>query len=140
MSAQPPRFARAVYALVRRVPRGRVVTYGQVAAILGQPRAARAVGTALSNLPGPLVRLVPWQRVINAAGGISFRGDVHRPDLQRALLEMEGVVFRGNRVDLARFRWAGPRREQRVPLTIDLPLEGGRPARRQRPAAKVPRR
>ena len=140
MSTRPPRFARAVYALVRRVPRGRVVTYGQVAAILGQPRAARAVGTALSNLPGPLVRLVPWQRVINAAGGISFRGDVHRPDLQRALLELEGVVFRGNRVDLARFRWAGPRQEQRVPLAVELPLERGRPARRRRPAAKVPRR
>ena len=46
-----PKFARAVYALVREVPRGRVVTYGQVAAILGHPRAARAVGTALSQPP-----------------------------------------------------------------------------------------
>ena len=55
----PPKFARAVYALVRRVPRGRVVTYGQVAAILGHPRAARAVGTALANLPAPLKHIVP---------------------------------------------------------------------------------
>lgn len=124
--ARPPKFARAVYALVRRVPRGKVVTYGQVAAILGHPRAARAVGTALSNLPPALVRVVPWQRVINAAGGISFRGDVHRPDQQRELLELEGVPMRRGRVDLARYRWAGPRREWRLDLTVDLPLSGGR--------------
>ena len=125
-SARAPKFARAVYALVRQVPRGRVVTYGQVAAILGHPRAARAVGTALSNLPEPLVRIVPWQRVINAAGGISFRGDLHRPDQQRELLEMEGVPMRGGRVDLARYRWSGPRRERRVELTVELPLSEGR--------------
>lgn len=127
-----PKFARAVYALVRRVPRGRVVTYGQVAALLGHPRAARAVGTALSNLPPALARVVPWQRVINAAGGISFRGDLHRPDLQRQLLELEGVVFRGARTDLRRFRWAGPRRERRVETRVELPLETGRPFRRVR--------
>ena len=123
---RPPKFARAVYALVRRVPRGKVVTYGQVAAILGHPRAARAVGTALSNLPPALVRVVPWQRVINAAGGISFRGDGHRPDQQRELLELEGVPMRRGRVDLARYRWEGPQREWRVDLTVDLPLGGGR--------------
>ena len=123
---QAPRFARAVYALVRQVPRGRVVTYGQVAAILGHPRAARAVGTALANLPEPLIRIVPWQRVINATGGISCRGDVHRPDQQRELLEMEGVPLRGGRVDLARYRWSGPRRERRVELSVDLPLSAGR--------------
>ena len=121
-TTRPPKFARAVYALVRRVPRGRVVTYGQVAAILGHLRAARAVGTALSNLPPALVRLVPWQRVINAAGGISFRGDAYRPDHQRELLELEGVPMRGGRVDLARYRWSGPRREWRVDLTVELPL------------------
>lgn len=126
----PPRFARAVYALVRQVPRGRVVTYGQVAAILGHPRAARAVGTALSNLPNQLSRLVPWQRVINAAGGISCRGDVQRPDLQRQLLEMEGLPFKSGRIDLARYRWPGPKRERTVRLAVELPLESGRrPAR-----------
>ena len=130
-TSRPPKFARAVYALVRRVPRGRVVTYGQVAAILGHPRAARAVGTALSNLPPALVRLVPWQRVINAAGGISFRGDAYRPDHQRELLELEGVPMRGGRVDLARYRWSGPRREWRVDLTVELPL--GEARRRRLP-------
>lgn len=129
-AAQAPKFARAVYALVRRVPRGTVVTYGQVAAILGHPRAARAVGTALSNLPRPLVRIVPWQRVINAAGGISFRGDLHRPDMQRQLLEMEGVVLRNGRVDLARHRWSGPVRERPVALRVELPLDDRRPHRR----------
>lgn len=121
-AAAAPRFARAVYALVRAVPRGTVVTYGQVAAILGHPRAARAVGTALSNLPRPLARIVPWQRVINAGGRISIRGDVQRPNLQRQLLEMEGIVFRGGQVDLRRFRWAGPKRERRVRLAVEMPF------------------
>ena len=74
-----PKFARAVYAVVRHVPRGTVVTYGQVAAILGHPRAARAVGTALARLPHSLAHKVPWQRVINAAGKISYKGDFFRP-------------------------------------------------------------
>src|SRR5262245_45452598 len=135
-----PTFARAVYALVRKIPRGTVATYGQVAAILGHPRAARAVGTALSHLPGPLVRIVPWQRVINAGGRISFRGDVHRPDLQRQLLELEGIVFRGGSVDLRTYRWRGPKREQRVTLSVAVPFEPDRaPARRARRRSK-PRR
>src|SRR5574341_2316344 len=71
-----PAFHRAVYRVVRKVPRGKVVTYGQVAAILGHPRAARAVGQALRMLPPALGHIVPWQRVINSAGGISHRGDV----------------------------------------------------------------
>lgn len=131
-AARTPRFARAVYALVRRVPRGRVVTYGQVAALLGHPRAARAVGTALAHLPPTLARVVPWQRVVNAAGGISIRGDVVRPDLQRELLESEGIVFRGSRIDLGHYRWPGPRREARVALRVELPLETGGAARRHR--------
>ena len=127
-AAGAPKFARAVYALVRAVPRGRVVTYGQVAAILGQPRAARAVGTALYHLPPPLKRIVPWQRVVNAAGRISIRGDLMRPDLQRDLLESEGVVFRGARIDLRAYRWKGPRKERRVHLTVSVPFDGAGPA------------
>jgi methylated-DNA-protein-cysteine methyltransferase-like protein len=130
--SRPPTFARAVYALVRQIPRGRVATYGQVAAILGHPRAARAVGTALSRLPNHLARIVPWQRVINAGGGISCRGDLHRPDLQRELLELEGVRFRGAHTDLDTFRWKGPSREWKVALSVELPLESGRPKRKTR--------
>ena len=86
-----PRFFVHVYRLVAQVPKGKVVTYGQVAALLGAPRAARAVGTALRYLPRPLTRTVPWQRVINAAGGISLRGDVLRAEEQRWLLEGASV-------------------------------------------------
>jgi len=112
-----PRFQRAVYQVVARIPRGRVATYGQIAAILGHPRAARAVGTALHWLPRELEPRVPWQRVINAAGRISHRGDIIRPDLQRLLLEEEGVEFdRRAVVDLRRFRWRGPRLERPVRL------------------------
>jgi len=118
-----PPFHRAVYRLVRKVPRGKVVTYGQVAAILGHPRAARAVGQALRLLPRNLLGVVPWQRVINAAGAISHRGDVLRPDLQRELLAAEGVRFdRSGRVDLERLRWPGPRREWVVKLRSELPF------------------
>jgi methylated-DNA-protein-cysteine methyltransferase-like protein len=120
-----PLFHRAVYRLVRQVPRGKVVTYGQVAAILGHPRAARAVGQALRMLPRSLHQAVPWQRVINASGRVSHRGDVFRPDRQRQLLEGEGVRFsRGGTVDLERARWTGPRREWRVPTKRELPLSG----------------
>jgi methylated-DNA-protein-cysteine methyltransferase related protein len=111
----PPgsRFDRAVYAVVRRIPRGRVATYSQVAAILGQPRAARAVGTALSRLPQMLTHSVPWQRVINARGRLSDRGDILRPEIQRKLLEAERVEFSPTgEVDLQRFRWMEPRRER----------------------------
>jgi methylated-DNA-protein-cysteine methyltransferase-like protein len=117
-----PLFHRLVYRVVRRVPRGKVVTYGQVAAILGHPRAARAVGTALRQLPPVLQRTVPWQRVINAAGRISHRGDVFRPDRQRELLAAEGISFdRGGRVDLRRARWKGPTREWALKLSHELP-------------------
>src|SRR3989449_9260844 len=109
--AGPPPFYRLVYRVVRRVPRGKVVTYGQVAAILGQPRGARAVGMALGALRDPLLDLVPWQRVINAAGRCSHR-DGFWADVQRDRLEREGVRFdRRGRVDLRRTRWRGPRHE-----------------------------
>jgi methylated-DNA-protein-cysteine methyltransferase-like protein len=118
-----PAFHRAVYRLVRQVPRGTVVTYGQVAAILGHPRAARAVGQALRLLPPMLVRTVPWQRVINANGRISHRGDILRPHEQRELLEAEGVRFdRSGRVDLRRLRWTGPKREWLTKLRREFPF------------------
>lgn len=102
-----PQFYEAVYRLVRAIPRGRVMTYGQIAAILGLPRAARAVGYAMrasGNKKG-----VPWQRVINHRGGISARGEVERPALQRVLLEREGVRFDASeRCNLRQYRWEPP--------------------------------
>jgi methylated-DNA-protein-cysteine methyltransferase-like protein len=116
----PPPFYRLVYRLVRRVPRGKVVTYGQVAAILGQPRGARAVGVALGALRGALADDVPWQRVINAAGRCSHR-DGFWAGIQQEMLESEGVRFdRRGHVDLKRFRWTGPRREWATGLRREL--------------------
>ena len=115
-----PRFHRLVYRLVRRVPRGKVVTYGQVAAILGQPRGARAVGVALGALRSPHLEVVPWQRVINAAGRCSHR-DGFWAGIQRELLEEEGIRFdRDGTVDLKTTRWAGPRREWVTKLRGEL--------------------
>jgi methylated-DNA-protein-cysteine methyltransferase-like protein len=94
-----------VYRLVRRIPRGKVLTYGQVAAMIGRPRAARAVGTALGALDGALLEIVPWQRVVNAGGRVSPRGGLWA-EQQRELLEREGVRFdRSGTVDLGRFGW-----------------------------------
>lgn len=97
-----------IYAVVRRIPRGRVATYGQVAALAGLPGHARQVGYALHALEDGSG--LPWQRVINSRGEVSPRADPFFEPLQRALLEAEGVVFdsRG-RVDLRRYRWE-PRR------------------------------
>lgn len=101
-------FGTRVYALVRRIPRGSVVSYGAVAALLGSPRAARGVGTALSGLEPD--GDVPWWRVINRKGEISIKGDPLLAGLQRRLLEKERVRFdvRG-RIDWERFGWRGPR-------------------------------
>lgn len=100
----PPTFYERVYALVCAIPPGRVMTYGQVALELGAPAAARAVGYALAWLPANTE--VPWWRVVNARGGISLRGRGEEADLQRRLLEDEGVRFdRDGRIDLQRYRW-----------------------------------
>jgi methylated-DNA-protein-cysteine methyltransferase related protein len=95
----------AIYAVVRRIPPGRVATYGQVAALAGVPGQARLVGYALNALAdtSPL----PWHRVINAQGRVSARaGEPGGSVLQRIRLEQEGVAFdaRG-RVSLERFGW-----------------------------------
>ncbi len=97
-------FYDAVYTLVRDIPPGRVMTYGQIATILGAPRAARAVGYALRALPEATD--VPWQRVINSRGGVSARGDVARPTLQYELLAEEGIAFGADETcDLKTYRW-----------------------------------
>ena len=99
-----------IYAVVRRIPRGRVATYGQVARLAGLSGHARQVGYALHALPDGSAG--PWHRVINAQGRVSARRDPGSDDLQRQLLEREGIHFdeRG-RADLGCFQWrprAGP--------------------------------
>jgi methylated-DNA-protein-cysteine methyltransferase-like protein len=91
-----------IYEIVRQIPRGRVATYGQLATLAGWGRRARLVGHAMRNAPDG----IPWHRVINAQGEVSRRaaGDSH--ELQRLLLENEGVEFDlYDRVDLKRYRW-----------------------------------
>jgi methylated-DNA-protein-cysteine methyltransferase related protein len=94
-----------IYRTVKKIPRGRVATYGQIARIARFPRHARLVGYALHALRGNDEIQVPWHRVINAKGEISL-DDYSGADLQRGLLKAEGVIFdRRNKVDLERFGW-----------------------------------
>jgi methylated-DNA-protein-cysteine methyltransferase-like protein len=103
-----PSFFERVYRLVRRIPRGKVASYGQIAALLGHPQTARTVGWALSALTPQKATEVPWQRVINSAGRISISRADLSAELQRHLLEVEGIEFdeRGY-VDMRRFGWEG---------------------------------
>jgi methylated-DNA-protein-cysteine methyltransferase related protein len=94
---------------VRRIPRGRVCTYGGVAEVAGLPRRARLVGTVLRQTPAS--RGLPWYRVVNAGGRISFPVGSDAYARQRHKLEAEGIVFAGGRVDLRRYGWP-PRDEQ----------------------------
>jgi methylated-DNA-protein-cysteine methyltransferase-like protein len=99
-------FGEKVRDTVHRIPYGRVATYGDVAALAGNPRAARGVGTVLRELPEG--SSVPWWRVVASGGNISLP---HLGgQLQRMMLVQEGVSFRsGRRVDLERFRWNPPK-------------------------------
>lgn len=105
-----------IYRIVRRVPRGRVTTYGAVALLAGKPRGARQVGYALAALRGAR-HAVPWQRVLGARprgmAAVSIL-DPMGAAVQQQLLEREGVAFdaRG-RVDLGRFGWTPRRRTPR---------------------------
>lgn len=96
---------RRIYAVVRRIPRGRVATYGQVATLAELPGCARQVGYALHALRSS-DESVPWQRVVNARGEISRRSEPGVEPVQQRMLEREGIEFdaRG-RLDLARVQW-----------------------------------
>lgn len=98
-----------VWAVVRLVPAGHVTTYGDVGSVLGSPRYARQVGWALSALRDADSD-VPWQRVINAKGAVSHRGDFERAQEQIDRLEEEGVHFsEDGRCALETVRWTYPR-------------------------------
>jgi methylated-DNA-protein-cysteine methyltransferase-like protein len=109
-SATRPHSSRErIYAEVRKVPRGKVATYGQIASLAGLDGQARQVGYAMAAVPSSSA--VPWHRVINAQGRVSMRSEGPGGTIiQQQLLEREGVVFdAGGRVALARFGWK-PRR------------------------------
>lgn len=101
---------QSYYAVIRKIPRGRVMTYGEVAFLAGRPTSARRVGYSLFSVMDPRV---PWWRVINARGEISARrnsGYLGNPEeTQRVLLEREGVVFDADgRIELERYLYRPP--------------------------------
>ena len=107
-------FFDRVYGVVKRIPAGKVATYGQVAAILEHPRAARTVGWALNGLPDRLAERVPWHRVINVEGRISNAGGRHGgAEEQLRRLKKEGIKFdKTGRCDLRKFLWEPPHRSR----------------------------
>lgn len=100
-------FYQAIYQLVRQIPPGKVATYGQLAFLLGRPRASRIVGCALHIAPDD----IPCHRVVDRTGRTAPGFSRIGTDLQRMLLEEEGVEFLPDgRVDMKRFLWSGPRK------------------------------
>lgn len=93
----------AFYDVVRKIPAGKVATYGQVARLAGMPRCARTVGYAMAGCKDPSI---PCHRVVDRFGGTKACFDTHAPGTQRAILEAEGVIFRPDgTVDLAQSQW-----------------------------------
>lgn len=94
-------FFNQVYDVVERIPRGKVVSYGQIAHMIGRPRAAREVGRAMRFCP----EYLPWQRVVMADGSIAGGGS---PEIRKDILKGEGVPFlQDGRVDISACRWEG---------------------------------
>jgi methylated-DNA-protein-cysteine methyltransferase-like protein len=94
-----------IFAAVRKIPRGRVCTYGGIATLAGLPGRARLVGYALHRLPANTS--VPWHRVVNAAGRIALSERSGSATTQQLRLISEGVVVSAGRISLRRFGWPG---------------------------------
>ena len=92
-----------IYDVVKQIPKGKVATYGQVAALAGNKHWSRVVGYALHANPDP--EHIPWHRVVNCHGEVSKAFVFGGENRQIALLQREGVELEGNRVDLAMYRW-----------------------------------
>ena len=109
-AVRPDTTRERIYSQVRKVPRGKVATYGQIASLAGLDGQARQVGYAMAALLSHSA--VPWHRVINAQGRVSMRREGPGGSIiQRQMLEREGVMFDGGgRVALARFGWKSRRR------------------------------
>lgn len=95
-------FTERVVQAIKRIPRGKVATYGLIAMMAGNPRGARQVVRVLHTMSGK--EALPWHRVINSRGTISLTGEGYR--IQRQMLESEGVVFdEKDKVDFDKFLW-----------------------------------
>ncbi|GHF95183.1 methylated-DNA--protein-cysteine methyltransferase [Deinococcus piscis] len=115
-----PSFRERILALVARIPPGRVMTYGQLALLAGQPGAARQAGYVMNSLVDREHGL-PWQRVVNAQGRIST-GKIGLGELQQALLQAEGVAFDASgRLDLQALQWWPPEAQDAPPTPLLLP-------------------
>jgi len=111
-----PKYRERVYAIVRRIPPGRVMTYGQIAELLGEGYTPRTVGFVMHGAPNG----TPWHRVLNAQGACSTGRVVLPHDKQQRLLELEGVVFdKHARCDLQQFLYI-PRAKSRKPEAVSL--------------------
>jgi methylated-DNA-protein-cysteine methyltransferase-like protein len=99
------RWVRNVWQVVEGIPRGHVLTYGEVARLAGMSRAARRVSQAMRRAPRSMS--LPWHRVVNAAGRISFPSDSSGYRQQKDRLEREGVVFVKGKIDLERYGYKG---------------------------------
>ena len=104
-SADFDNWVKAVWQVVRGIPHGHVLTYGEVARLAGMGRAARRVSQAMRRAPRSMK--LPWHRVINAQGKISIPQDNPWHQRQKELLEQEGVVFLNGKIDLERFGYQG---------------------------------
>jgi O-6-methylguanine DNA methyltransferase len=96
-------FTQRIYQLTRQIPRGFVATYGQLAALAGSPRAARAVGMAMKTNPD--APHTPCHRVVAADGSLTGYSAGRGLVTKKALLSQEGVIFHGHRVDLSKSLW-----------------------------------
>lgn len=94
-----------IYEEVKRIPRGKVATYGQIAELAGNKKWSRAVGYALHANPSP--DTIPCFRVVNRFGGLASAFAFGGPDVQAELLRAEGVEVNGDRVDLEKYLWNG---------------------------------
>jgi len=94
----------SIWQIVASIPEGRVATYGQIARLAGYPSHARYVGTTLKNLPRDTK--LPWFRVVNGRGQLSFPPNSQSWRRQKDLLEAEGVVFIREKFSLKTFQWA----------------------------------
>lgn len=94
---------KAIHGVVRRIPEGKVATYGQIAAVAGLPGRARLAGKALGTLLNQ--QAIPWHRVLRSDGRIAFAADTEQGQLQKRLLEDEGVALSGMRVKLKIYQW-----------------------------------
>jgi methylated-DNA-protein-cysteine methyltransferase-like protein len=104
-------FSKKVIQLIRSIPRGKVATYGQIAKLAGKPHGSRGVAWILHS--SSRAHALPWQRVLNGKGRISFPEDSREYARQKTLLENEGVEFVSGRIDLNKFLWKRPANDRR---------------------------